>query len=202
MPRTPTLLTLLFASALLCQLGCGPAGTQSSVVSENRERLALKTEPADVLTVYEVREQLLGITDPANQEHPEVTVATVPQPVAIMGQIGGLANPWQETQPEFPFAKRQAVFFLADPVAIAEHAAEGHAHAPGEECSFCAAHAEENSELFAVIRLVDDRGQVLPVDARELLDLQPNDMVVVQGAAQVLPGGMLVVQATGVFVRR
>lgn len=122
--------------------------------------------------------------------------------VAMVGQIGGLANPWEETQPEFPFATHFAVFFLADPQAVADHAEEGHAHAPGEECSFCAAHAEENSELFAMVRLVDDNGKVLPMDVREFLNAKENDTIVVKGSAQIVEGGMLVVKASGVYVRK
>lgn len=120
----------------------------------------------------------------------------------MVGQVGGLANPWEETQPEFPFASRFAIFFLADPQAVAEHAEEGHVHAPGEECAFCAAHAEENSELFAMVRLVDDNGKPLPIDVRELFDVKENDTVVVKGTAQVVEGGMLVVKASGVYVRK
>jgi hypothetical protein len=122
--------------------------------------------------------------------------------VAMVGQVGGLANPWEETQPEFPFATHFAVFFLADPQAVAENAEAGHAHAPGEECAFCAAHAEENSELFAMVRLVDDNGKVLPVDVREFIDADENDTVVVKGTAQIVEGGMLVVKASGLYVRK
>lgn len=139
----------------------------------------------------------------AHEHHSaEAVPTTEPKEVAMVGQIGGLANPWEETQPEFPFAQSQAIFFLADPQAIAEHEAEGHVHAPGEECSFCAAHAEENSELLAMVRFVDEQGQVLPIDARQLLNLNGNDMVVVQGEAQVLEGGMMIINATGIFVRK
>lgn len=122
--------------------------------------------------------------------------------VAMVGQVGGLANPWEETQPEFPFSTHFAVFFLADPQAVAEHAEAGHVHKPGEECAFCAAHAEENSQLFAMIRLVDDKGKVLSVDVREFLDVKENDTVVVKGSAQIVEGGMLVVKASGVYVRK
>lgn len=122
--------------------------------------------------------------------------------VAMVGQVGGLANPWEETQPEFPFATHFAVFFLADPQAIAEHAEEGHVHAPGEECAFCAAHAEENSEQFAMVRLVDDNGKVLPLDIREFFDVKEGDTVVVKGTAQIVEGGMLVVKASGLYVRK
>jgi hypothetical protein len=122
--------------------------------------------------------------------------------VAMVGQVGGLANPWEETQPEFPFATHFAVFFLADPQAIAEHAEEGHVHAPGEECAFCAAHAEENSDQFAMVRLVDENGKPLPLDVREFIDVKENDTVVVKGTAQIVEGGMLVVKASGLYVRK
>ena len=127
---------------------------------------------------------------------------TEAQEVAMVGQVGGLANPWEETQPEFPFSTHYAVFFLADPQAIAEHADAGHVHAPGEECAFCAAHAEENSELFAMVRLVDDGGKVIPIDVREMFDVKENDTVVIKGSAQIVEGGMLVVKASGVYVRK
>lgn len=122
--------------------------------------------------------------------------------VAMVGQIGGLANPWEETQPEFPFSSNFAVFFLADPQAVAENAEAGHVHAPGEECAFCAAHAEENSEQFAMIRLLDDKGKPLPIDVREMFDITDNDTVVVKGSAQIVEGGMLVVKATGIYIRK
>jgi hypothetical protein len=138
----------------------------------------------------------------AHDHDHEHTFPTEAKEVAMVGQVGGLANPWEETQPEFPFATHFAVFFLADPQAVAEHAEEGHVHAPGEECAFCAAHAEENSELFAMVRLVDDNGKVLPMDVREMFAVKENDTVVVKGSAQIVEGGMLVVKASGVYVRK
>ncbi len=135
------------------------------------------------------------------EEHNHV-FPTEAKEVAMVGQIGGLANPWEETQPEFPFSTKFAIFFLADPQAVAEHAEEGHVHAPGEECAFCAAHAEENSELFAMVRLVDDNGKPITSDVRELFDVNENDTVVVKGSAQIVEGGMLVMKASGLYVRK
>ena len=137
--------------------------------------------------------------DHADHDHVFPTEA---KEVAMVGQIGGLANPWEETQPEFPFSTKFAIFFLADPQAVAEHAEEGHVHAPGEECAFCAAHAEENSELFAMVRLVDDNGKPITSDVRELFDVKENDTVVVKGSAQIVEGGMLVMKASGLYVRK
>lgn len=140
--------------------------------------------------------------DHAGHDHHDHVFPTEAKEVAMVGQIGGLANPWEETQPEFPFSTNFAVFFLADPQAVAENAEAGHVHAPGEECAFCASHAEENSEQFAMVRLLDDKGKPLPIDVREIFDITDNDTVVVKGSAQIVEGGMLVVKATGIYVRK
>jgi hypothetical protein len=198
------------------------------VLAQQRARLVLTEEPDDALTVLEVREALLGESpddhDHAEHEHAEENVhdeqyaheeehaheheavaevkATEPIDVLLVGSIGGLANPWEETQPEYPFVKNQAVFFLADLGEVAELEAHGHVHAPGEECAFCAAHAEESSALLAMVRFKDENGQVLPIAARELFDLKEKDTVVVQGSARIVDGGMMVVDAQGLYLRR
>ena len=139
-----------------------------------------------------------------DHEHEEVVVtkATDPMEVVLVGQIGGLTNPWQETQPDFPFARDQAAFFLADPQSVTEDAEHGHHHAAGEECAFCAAHAADRSSMLAMVRFLDKDGNVLPVDVRKLFDVKENDTVVVRGTARVIEGGMMVVEATGLYVRR
>ena len=120
----------------------------------------------------------------------------------MVGHIGGLANPWGKVQPDYPFAKTQAVFFLADPQAVVENAESGHAHAPGEECAFCAAHAVDKADMIAMVQMVDQHGKVLPTDVRQLLDVKENDTVVVRGKARVTDGGILVVDAQGVYLRK
>jgi len=122
--------------------------------------------------------------------------------VLIVGTIGGLANPWEETQPDYPFTKNQASFFLADPGAIAELEASGHVHAPGEECAFCEAHAADSSALLAMVRFLDKNGQVLPIGVSQMFDVEERDTVVIQGTARIVAGGMMVVDATGIYVRR
>jgi hypothetical protein len=217
--------------ACLGPLGCTKVSVDPAVLAQHKEKFTLSDEPQDVQTVFEIREVLLGHVD-GDHDHEHATgeaaehshegetaeehaahshdhehdhehvFPTEAKEVVMVGQVGGLANPWEETQPEFPFATHFAVFFLADPQAIAEHAEEGHVHAPGEECAFCAAHAEENSEQFAMVRLVDDNGKVLPLDVREFFDVKEGDTVVVKGTAQIVEGGMLVVKASGVYVRK
>ncbi|MCH2113960.1 MAG: hypothetical protein MK171_03470 [Pirellulales bacterium] len=132
----------------------------------------------------------------------KVALPTETIEVVLVGQIGGLANPWEGTQAAFPFAKNEAKFFLADPGAVASAETTGHSHAPGEECAFCAAHAKDNAEMLAIVRFIDEKGTVLPIDAHKLFDVNEKDTVVVQGAARIAVGGELVVDATGIYVRR
>jgi hypothetical protein len=109
-------------------------------------------------------------------------------------------NPSEQSHPDYPFVKNQAMFFLADPEAVAEMEEHAHHHAPGEVCAFCAAHTAD--ALVAVVQFKGPNGKPLPVDARELFDLKEKETVVIRGKARVAPGGMLTVDATGLYARR
>jgi hypothetical protein len=122
--------------------------------------------------------------------------------VVMVGTVGGVPNPSTQSHPEFPFAKRQAVFFLADPEAAAEYEEHAHQHAPGEECAFCSANAAEAGHMVAVVQFSNKDGKPLAADVRDLFDLKEKDTVVVKGKAKLAPGGMLTVDATGLYVRR
>jgi len=140
-------------------------------------------------------------------EHEHIEVAanvdpTDPIEVLMVGTIGGLTNPWEETQPDYPFTKNQASFFLADPSAVAELEASGHVHAPGEECAFCAAHAADGSAMLAMVQFLDENGKILPIGVPQMFDVKPMDTVVIQGTARIVAGGMMVVDATGIYLRR
>jgi hypothetical protein len=138
-----------------------------------------------------------------DHEHAEAKAPVVSEmDVVLVGTVGGVANPSQQTHPEFPFAKHQALFFLADPEAASEFEEHQHKHAPGEECAFCSAHAADAAHLIAVVQFNDDKGEPLPVDARELFDLKEKETVVVRGKAKMTPTGMLIVDADGLYVRR
>jgi len=188
----------------------------SKTVAMHRTRLSLSEEPDGVQTVSDVRLTLLGESadahddgdgDHGSHDHHdhapgEHSQATEPQGVTVVGHIGGLANPWTGVHPDYPFAKTQAVFFLADPQAVVENEESGHSHAPGEECAFCAAHAADKSDMLAMVQFVDEKGAVLPLDVRELFDVKEKDTVVVRGQARVTEGGILVVDAQGLYIRK
>lgn len=142
-----------------------------------------------------------GGHDHAGHDHDEQPVIDELD-VVMVGTVGGVANPSEQSHPEFPFDKRQAVIFVADPEAAAEMEEHSHSHAPGEECSFCAAHAADSAHLLAVVQFKDKNGKPLRVDARDLFELKEKETVVVRGTARIAPGGMLTVDATGLYVRR
>lgn len=122
--------------------------------------------------------------------------------VVLVGVVGGIPNPSSQTYAEFPFAKDHAMFFLADPEAVADLEEHGHQHAPGEECAFCAAHAADATALIAAVQFADENGKVYPVDARELFELKEGETVVIRGTAKGQAGGIITVDATGLYVRR
>ncbi|MEM9351433.1 MAG: hypothetical protein AAGA92_00305 [Planctomycetota bacterium] len=206
---------MLLAAAAGCQKGPDP-----EVVAQHRQRLMMDDEPDGILTVIELREAFTGTSSEPEAGAVEVTETsesteqpsadepaspTTPEgPVVIVGRVGGLTNPWQETRPEYPFVPGEAAFFLADAGAVAENEASGHVHAPGEECPFCAAHAGDNSAMLAMIRFKQD-GKPITIEATDLLDLKPLDTVVVRGEASFTGDaetGMLVVEADGIYIRR
>ena len=122
--------------------------------------------------------------------------------VVMVGAVGGVPNPSTQSHPEFPFSERQAIFFLADPEAVAEYEEHEHKHAPGEECAFCSANAAEAAHMVAIVQFNDNQGKPLAVDVRDLFDLKEKETVVVRGKAKIAPGGVLIVDATGLYVRR
>lgn len=136
-------------------------------------------------------------------EHAHAAVVEAgPRDVVLVGVVGGIPNPSPQSWPEFPFDSGAAVVFIADPEAAAAVEEEGHHHAPGEECAFCLANAADASALIAAVRFVGENGEPLPVDVRTLFDLKERETVVIRGKATAKTGSILMVEATGLYVRR
>lgn len=143
-----------------------------------------------------------GDHDHAAHDHDHSNPVIDEMDVVLVGTVGGVANPSAQSYPEFPFAERKAIFFLADPAAVGEFEEHAHKHAPGEECAFCASHAADRITSLALVHFKGEDGKPLAVDARELFGLKDQDTVVVRGKAKMTPTGMLEVDATGLYVRR
>lgn len=144
-----------------------------------------------------------GDHDHADHDHAHESKAPLVEEmdVVLVGSVGGVPNPSEQSSPEFPFAKGQAIFFLVDPQVAAEAEEHAHTHAPGEECAFCAAHAADAAHAIAVVQFAE-KGKPLPVDARDLFELKEKETVVVKGKAKAAPNGMITVDADGLYIRR
>jgi hypothetical protein len=62
--------------------------------------------------------------------------------------------------------------------------------------------ASERAGSTTLVKVVDDKGKVLAIDARKLLGITDDDMVVVRGSVSKDEAGNFMVLADGVHVRR
>ena len=169
-----TVLRLLAGFALLaCSLFAGCHSAEDATLQVHRSRFVLPGEPAGGLSIAEARTQL----DPQSL-------------VTIVGRIGAVdAEPWEQGKAAF---------------VITEAPAPGHDHAGHDpaDCPFCKRRAAQGATPQAMVQFLDERGQLLPIDARQLLGVEKGQIVVVQGYAEPNDLDMLVVSAQGIYVRR
>jgi hypothetical protein len=162
-------------------------------IADQRTRLRLTEEPKKFQQVLDTQKTLSALR---TKQNPSAT-----QEVVIRGQIGGMPNVWPEMHPAFPWYEKQASFFLVDSKIAAQFAAHDKHHGGGDKCAFCQSLAERNANAIAVVNLVDERGEIIPVDSRELLGLKERQTVVVRGKARLLGGSMLVIDADKIYTR-
>lgn len=123
-------------------------------------------------------EGALGVTDARKAEADEVTVT---------GRIGGSAK---------PFVEGIAAFTIVDPKLSPCSDDEG-CPTPWDYC--CS--TSELPTSTALIKVVDEHGQLVSGDARQLLGVNELAMVVVRGKAERDAEGNLTVLASQVFVK-
>src|SRR6185503_12273009 len=95
--------------------------------------------------------------------------------VVITGQVGGMPNLWPDQHPAFPWYEKQASLFLVDTKVAAQFATHAKNHGGNNHnCAFCQALAAKNAHAIAVVNFVDEKGDIIRVDSRELLGLKEN----------------------------
>ena len=108
------------------------------------------------------------------------------QPVVVLGRVGGGVKPWIDGR---------AAFLLVDervaPTCTDEKC--------DENCPVC---AQELAEATTMVKFLGDDGKVLAVDARNLLGLAEEQIVVIRGIANRDKAGNVSISAEGIFVRR
>jgi hypothetical protein len=169
--RTWTALPMLLAVAWSVA-GCGSSDPRTRAL---RERFLLAHEPTGALGIADSRDRI-----------------DAPREVVVLGRIrGGGFDPW---------AKGKAAFVIAE--ALPE--SDEHGHADGHDpatCPFCKRRAEKANATTALVQFCDEQGNLLAIDARELLGVAEEQTVVVRGQGQVNEQGMLIIAATGIHVR-
>ncbi|MEE3372371.1 MAG: hypothetical protein VX346_23750 [Planctomycetota bacterium] len=169
------IILILAPYALLLSMGCGSQGESESpsVSTIDGTPYLLTDEPADAQDVIAAR------SSTQNQ-----------QTVAVVGRIGGSANPW---------VKGRAAFSIVD------SSLKACSDIPGDKCKAPWDYCCETDTLVkatALVKVVDAQGRLLQADARQLLNLSELQTVVVRGTAQRDDAGNLTLLATGIFVRQ
>jgi hypothetical protein len=187
-----------------------------------REKLVLPSEPEGAISLHDLYDQLAS----SDADETGSSQETTDKLYVVVGRVGALDDSDNPDDPQARWSHNFAEFKLLDPagesvsadaestVAEGEHdpnvegeaAAEtdhhehaGHDHSdPDHECPFCSA---EGPGIQTIVRFLDDQGEVIPVDARVLFQLDGDDLVVVRGHARLEPGS-IVIDGTGLHVRR
>lgn len=180
--------TLLSSAALLSlvALGCKPpAALDPEAIAKHKGAVMLAEEPTGAVTPVDLRDEEFQKGE-----------------VVLVGQVGGVANPWKQAEPAFPFKAGEATFFLVDPgvaAAYADHASDDPDH--DENCPFCARGAKENADAIAIVTFTDAAGKPIRAGAEQMLGLAEGDVVVVRGPAKLV-GELLIVEAKGIYIRQ
>ena len=173
-------ISLAACVGLVVVIGCSqespktPAPQASNSASAvNGSKYLLNEEPDGAEDVIKVREAANDGDD-----------------VVIVGRIGGGENPWIEGR---------AVFSIVD------GSLKACSDIPGDECEkpwdyCCETHKLPTST--ALVKVVDENGDLVRADSRELLKVKELSTVVVKGKAQRDDAGNLTILARGVYVKK
>jgi hypothetical protein len=144
-------------------------------------------------------------SNPAAAAAPDATyvLATEPEGAAGVGEVRESSNDKDEVTvvgriggSEEPFVDGLAAFTIVDPK-VAHCSEEEGCPTPWDYC--CT--QNEVKDNIATVRVVDDQGQLVAQDAKELLGVKELSTVVVKGTAQRDDQGNLTVLAEKVFVK-
>ncbi len=177
MQRFNFLLAVSLTAVPLIIAGCtnsAPPAASAPVAatpSAEGKSFILASEPADAKGVNQTRKDSKDADE-----------------IAIVGRIGGDANPWVDDQ---------AAFMIVD-TKLAPCADEEGCPTPWDYCCL----TDQLPENKAMVKFVDDKGEPLSTDARKLLGLKELQTVVVHGKAKRDDAGNLTVLADGIFVRK
>ena len=162
----------LLVTLVVATTGCESKQADSDPSPSTNSQYILTSEPADAKTPTDIKESV-----------------TQPTLISLAGRI--------EAGDVEPFQAGLASFMISQ-LPDATHAGGDPEHA--ENCPFCKRKLKNAPK--AVVRFLNDTGEVLAVDSRELLGVSKGDIVVVRGVATYLePVNTVQIDAEGIFVR-
>jgi hypothetical protein len=171
---------MILALLLLLIPGCNPQTAGRAVGGPHR--FLLSEEPSGARGVLEIKTALEESDEPSQ-----------PADLVLVGTVGGVAG--------FIWEPNRAAFTMLDSSVAESSHAEGPVGHDADNCPFCRANKKKALAATAMVRVVDERGEVPAVDARTLLGLAEGQTVVVRGQGHIGGLGNLVVDAHQLFVR-
>ncbi len=157
-------------------IGCSQDTKQAKPISAptvNRSPFLLSMEPQVATSVIKVRENASDGDD-----------------VVIVGRIGGSENPWIEGRAAF---------------SIVDGSLKACSDIEGDNCPQPWDYCCETSKLpnaTALVKIIDDGGNLVTTDARELLEVKELSTVIVKGKAKRDDAGNLTVLANSVYIKK
>jgi len=157
-------------------IGCSQDTKQVKPISGptvNRSSFLLSMEPQVATSIIKVRENASDGDD-----------------VVIVGRIGGSENPWIEGRAAF---------------SIVDGSLKACSDIEGDNCPQPWDYCCETSKLpnaTALVKIVDEGGNLVTTDARELFEVKELSTVIVKGKAKRDDAGNLTVLADGVYIKK
>ena len=165
-----------FRCLMLVLILSGCTQSEEDVVrTAYREQFLTASEPADPLTLSELKEQVKDAAPGAAQ----------PEVVVIGWIYAGELAPWEPNKASF---------------ILSELPAEGHGEGhDADNCPFCKRRAAKAPT--AIVKFVDKNNETIAIDARKLFDLQKGQTVIVQGKANMGEFDSLILTAEQMHIR-
>ena len=172
-----TCVSLVTCLGLFLAIGCTQetsktSSSSSSAASVDGSTYLLNKEPDGAEDVIKVREAAQDGDD-----------------VLIVGRIGG-PKPWTDGRAEF---------------LIVDNSRKACSDIEGDNCKtpwdYCC-DSDNLTTAMALVKVVDENGDLVKADARQLLKVKELSTVIVKGKAKRDDAGNLIVLATGVYVKK
>ena len=173
------MVSVIACAAVLVAVGCSqenpssPTANSETTAAVDGSQYLLAAEPAGAADVIKLRQDVQSGDE-----------------VVMVGRIGGSLDPWVDGWAAFT---------------IVDQSLKACSDIPGDACSkpwdYCC-ETEKLPSSTALVRIVDDQGQTIQADAKQLLNVQELSTVVIQGKAKRDESGNLMVLASGVFVKQ